>query len=534
MRSIKAGIMPFRMGYGAAKPLTEAEGGFYLSVVEALTGLPVLEIQKYPIPAIAIESDTLNTRPQMMYEAFFAAADALTAEAEVIIADLDIYTKADLRGTALLHIASAVVSALEKMQIQSSKTELFVLLMPAFHSGGNAFFKLIDSSIQSGKLIVISDDGNYIAQNRPLAHFSREQYRLKLSLVRGEPIELLARKMIRQHGHFKRERAGRHVECVRTFFDGQLCNQEIRMLTANYLQRKYAENRIPDIVYHYTISDWLQGPLLRLASELKIGCFSFEEIFAYDRKPDSWQGATPTLVVPLVDSGNTVRDVINKMRRKFSIQQINVLTILSTSGEQDVLGSCELASGIPIDYFLKVSRKRYVKDVEQCPMCDLGIPYTEEGTEPAFMLSAFDFWAMVDLVGLKGEQDIPRNRESLGKVPDFPAMLDSNGAWIAKKIGDSLLQVLEGKLNDVVVICPDQSGSQILTEYLRVVSGVSVIRIPTEVINDFRSDPNVDSLRTAWAKKRPAWFMELSSSPVSEVVVMDEFTVSCGTRWSIT
>lgn len=518
------------MGCGAAKSINKNQGDFYLSVAKAITRQPVKEIQAYPIPSIAVESNTLNTNPPKIYELLFSVARELFLKAEIIIIDLDIYHKADLRGTALLHIASAIRSSFEYSKNEGSNLKKIIILMPEFPSLESPFFKLLKPFMSSDELFVISDNGNCIPSNVDLSDFDQGQYKFNLSIIRGSPIKLLSRKIIRQHGHFKHMRDGKHVECVRTYFNGELCNYEIRLLLEDYLLNKYNDNQIPDLIYHCTISNWLQGPLLRIASEMNIMCYQFTELIQDFSKPASWEGRTPTLIVPLIHSGDTITAVIKELRSKLGVESLNILSILSTSGPKEEFGIKKIQQDVDVDYFLKILQPRYIKGVDSCPMCELGVPFTRESVESEFMLSSYNFWEMTEDSGLTDEIDVPLNRKTFGKVPNFPVMLDKNGAWIAKKIGESILDIWDGKLNDLVVICPDQTGSQLLTEYLRIISGVNVIRIPTDVIDNFRENGNFETLKQNFETQQPEWYMELKSAPASEVVIMDEFNVSGGTR----
>ncbi len=242
------------------------------------------------------------------------------------------------------------------------------------------------------------------------------------------------------------------------------------------------------------------------------------------------------LVVPLLDTGNTIVEVLGLLEGQWGLEDIRVLSVLSTKGNEPRFGETSVSGGKIVDYFLRVSQEHYLASDREhpCPMCRLDLPFTHEGVERSQMLTSYDFWEMVGLVGLKDEENVPDDdRPSIGKVPDFPRMLHSNGAWLTKKIGDILEDNCHTKLNDMVLVCPDQKGAQVLTQYLEVSLGANVVKVPDDAVKLIKHAVELEGLINGWEEKRPEWYLALKTAPARKYVIMDEFTVTGGTRMAL-
>lgn len=524
----KLGIVPFRLACGSSEPLLECERDFYGHVASALVGEPVQFIQCHPIPSVVITTDTLNHRPTELYGLFHDALRALAQDAEVILVDVDIAADAVVRGAVSFHVACAILAVVKEVLVKATTTQLLVVLFRQFPEEGNAFFDVLARPLEDGRLILISDAADVLPEGLDLPHFHADQYRLQLSEIRRRPIELMRLKMICQPGHFKRDRHATRPSCVRYFYDGRFCSSEIRSLLTGYLRDQYMDSQKPLVLSHCTLSDWLLGPLNLWATEQDLLCFSIHEFLAQERT--SVGAVKPMLVVPLVDTCQTIVRVLDQLAERAGIRDINVVSILSTKGASEAHGVRQLPGGHEFRYFLHVPQARFSPEESPCPMCRLELPFTREGVEECLQVTTFDFWEMVAEKGIKDEQNVPSNRLSLGKVPDFPAIIADNGAWLAKKISELLVDTSQRRLRDTVIVCPDQTGAQLLSEYLRVVSGVTVIRIPDDVVTSLRENADVDELSSTWERQLPEWYLQLRTAAASEVVLMDEFSVSSGTR----
>ena len=265
----------------------------------------------------------------------------------------------------------------------------------------------------------------------------------------------------------------------RVFFDGTLCSAEIKSLVGSYITRHYKLTALPLLLYHTTMLDWLEGPVQRLAAELELECYRFDEMQQLAERESLLEHRDVLLLVPVVDAGEIIGGVVATLR-SWNVKPANlrVLSVLSTGGTELRNGTCVLDGDVSLEYLLKVSQVHYPKSSGTCPMCRCEFPFTQEGVDPCHMLTSYDFWDMLGHDGLKEEDYVPAPaRASLGKVPDLPRAFVSNGAWLAKKIGELVEHHITSPLNDLLVVCPKQHGAGTLTDYLAAVLGVSVVRV---------------------------------------------------------
>lgn len=532
----RVGIIPFCIGCGSAEPLQKEQCEFYLSVAEAVTGARSVLVQSSPVPAIVVEAEPTNIRPSSISAPLSSALTNLRSKCEIIVVDMENlglpYFKS--RGSVDLNAFVTSLSVFDRrkqVQADDSIIELLIVLATEIPQAGNVIQRSLDQYIQSGQLVLIQDDGLLISKQGPPPSFHKEQYCLKLTQVRGKPIDLLQKRLVRQRGHFKREFKGQHTYCVDIYLDGKLCDKEIKQLVGDHLKNKYDVNKRPHILYYPTFSQWLGNPLSLLASELGLQCHSVDEILQEKRFVSDLKNTPPLLVVQVVDTGKTIAETVKLLNKYFSLNAVNCLAIISARGDEETFGTRDdVPDNITVSYLLRIARHRYTKSDNECPMCKLGIPYSKEGEEDHLMLGSYDFWKITEKAGLKPEDDPPPNRPPLKKVPDFPRVFHENGAWLATKIEALLKKASDKKPRDLVIVCPDQRGSQVLTEYLTFVTGVTVIRIAEEAIHKIRDGESLDSLVGKWEESKPPWYVQLCTAASTEFIVMDEFCLSAGTK----
>ena len=221
-------LLPFRLGQGAALPLSEAQCEFYCEVAESLVGEKCQTVQAHPIPTIAIDSDTLNRTKvsdgsgdgttvhaqQVNLDSVFETIESLDPVPQIVLIDLDVFVGADLRGVAYLQLASAIASTLASLEDRNKPTELMIVMLPEIQTHRSAFQKLLHGYFADRKVVLLADNGETLPGETDIRNLDRTKYPTRLGVVRGKPIDLLDRKLIRQLGHFKRGHDGQHEECV--------------------------------------------------------------------------------------------------------------------------------------------------------------------------------------------------------------------------------------------------------------------------------------------------------------------------------
>jgi hypothetical protein len=491
------GLLPFRLGHGAASPLTGSELDFYQHLAKEIIADDCCLVQNGPVPTIAVDSETLNQRQDLERPAdlLLGTIETLQPVPQVVLVDLDVYVGADLRGAAYLYLASAIAGSLAHLEDRKAATERMIVMVPELQPGRSAFQRVLAGYLADQRLVLLTDDGDFLPETA-LVGFNRDKYRTEIAAVRGKPIDLLDRKLIRQYGHFRRMKDGRHHECVRVFFDGKLCGGEVRSLISSYIAKQYTGEDPPVLLHHSTLQNWLEGPVERLAAERSLECYACSDIENDEEVVRLFQNRNVLLVLPLRDTGRTLTDRLGVLCERMHVkkERIRVLSILSTEGPQKRHGTLTDVDGVPVDYFLRVHQQRYAvggTNEAVCPMCRVDFPFTVEGVDQCHMLTSYDFWDMACEVGLKDEDHVPSNRGSLGKVPDFPKMLRNHGAWLAMKIGDLVEHYIDSGLSDLLVVCPEQQAAEMLTHFLSevlgAVLGVNVVRVADNDIGRLRN-----------------------------------------------
>lgn len=384
-------------------------------------------------------------------------------------------------------------------------------------------------------MTILADDGCC----QPSAHcpsdFSPEQYRLRLALARGNPLELLKRKMIRRPGHFmRRDASGQIVYCVRYFFDGSLCDKEVPQLIWEHLVDQYGGQKLPPVLYHAPRSAWLAKAIISLSLDKNLAIRDLEGLS--EQNPAEFGGLDnelpPLLLVDLVDTGQTLAALLNMVSDLHVFLKPRVLSVLATNPSDSIARTRTIQVGsdlFEVSYLLEVKQRVFPKG--RCSMCKLGIPEAKPQAEgDYYMLTTYNQWDMAIPYGTKREDDVPayRRASALAAVLKYPQIIEDNGAWLAYKIRQRL--DFESLPADAIVVCPaDEPGSQVLTDYLRLVLRAAVVRIPRDVINSCVEGSDLQQAAAKWEASRPEWFRLLTTATDAEVIVMDEFNVSGNT-----
>ena len=452
--------------------------------------------------------------------------------AEVFVIEVTNPRHKIVRAVALFHLAQGIASALAgNSQQQQATKPRFVVLLPALPPETDDFVRLLDSHLRDGSVTIVSEDGEILPATRPMQCYSAEQFRLKLIAARGSPLDLLKNKMIRRLGHF-RHRRGRD-SCCRYFYDGRLCEPEVSQLVGDFIDANCDPGAFPLVLYHSPMSPWLEKAVLSICvarnmSSINLNGKTQEEIQAISLP----QGHNPFLIVDLIDTGHTVAELFRSLRKGSSQLNPHIVSVLANNPldrqscirELDVDGATYQAS-----YFMEAEQQVFPSD--NCPMCKLGVPESNWRHERDYCsISSYDFWEMAREAGVKDEEDVPKHRRlanAMNPVINYPEIVKRHGAWLASKIRDRL--EAEGMPLDSIVVCPDEKGSRVFTDYLRLVLGVAVIRIPREVIDDFVMPLDGPRKFEQWKNAAPQWYRSLNSSTRDEVIVMDEFNASGNT-----
>ena len=526
-------FIAFRLGGVAPEPLSRATQEHYLWLGRAILNDECRTAHRTSPSCIPISNKTIQTNSSQIYT-LFSDAIGQAANSELIVVDLYSPGRAVTRGTLLFHLAIGI--AAWGSSIQAGPNPRMVLLLPELPPNGDELLKHFSPMIDSGKLVIIDDDGNSVPMTPSLRP---EQHRVGLLAARGQPMDLLKRKMIKRFGHFHRN-AAKPEYCVPFFYDGRFCESELFNLFQGFIDNLQLSS-IEDVIilYHGTLSPWIQNTATAVATKrnvlsLDLADPQFETFFMQKR----WGRAIVFLDV--VDTGGTLKAIVNNLQRLDHELTLHILTVLTTEISDKVEQTRTLTApglNVAIKCLLLVAQQKTL--TTDCDMCRRGLPFNKHNEEDdlnePLMLRSYHFWSMLSPFGLKREEDIPGYRGGLERVPDLLKVIDENAAWIVNKIRQQLEVHLGGLPSDAVLLCPDEKGAEMLTEQLKLILGFSAIRIPRDVINQCaKNDGNLLALKEQWSLTNPRWHSELSSTPKHGVMVIDEFNASGNTLKGLT
>lgn len=528
-------IIALRAGAGGPEPLEPLHVRFYQMLAKETFNEEITIPANSPNLTVPLNVDDLNDHSTTLFPTILDRWIPANSAPQVVIVDFHATSNVNVRGVVNLRLGSAIDIMIRQDQAAEHPCLKGVILMLMdIPTEGEVVLKLLRPHIDACKVFIYSQNGEKIPST---SHVSKETYLLGLADLHGDPIDLLDLKMLRHRGHYMRKVGNDIDECVSLYFEGSLCGPELRTLLGRWIRKYLLEDKDKKILlYDEAYSQWVQGPLIREAVENNfVNCYEYKTIKNDGAFSDRIRRASLIAVVlPLTDSGRTVLEIATRIREINSSVELRFLSILSTAGSLERHGIRKLALGdstIEMDYFLKVQQKRFRKGSNMpCPMCALNIRPTLEGTLDTVMLSAYDFWDMTFEFGLKDEDFVPSYRNSLGKIPNFNDMIVKNGAWLAYKISKVFEFESIGDPAKLTIVCRDQTTSRLLTDFLRVAMGTSIVLIPDSVFAELNNPHDIDDLRTKWEFGSELWYLQLAGTFNRDIVILDEFTVTDKTR----
>ena len=515
------GLIPFNFGGAISEPLSRKMMDFYKWLVTSVIK-ENCEIQ--PVDGISNTTLALNLYEyeeeiNITFQKIWERFQKWGSNVDIAVFDKTLSLDSFISGPIEVQIAAGIVSLISK----DSKPNLYIILVSQLPPPEETIRRMLDQYIREGKVIFVNNEGECLAKDSLV--IDTEQYKIKKADVTNNPFDLLRIKMIRRLGHFKKNSpAGKH--CVRYFFDGKHCEKELVELLSTYIQTEY-HGKSPVILYYKEFSDWLKNPSIAVAQRSGTESFNIRDLFNNGEVIFD-ESVPPLILFPMIDTGRTCELILSEWNKR-GLPKPNIVTVLTTGGVghnsffHSTFGNDEYT----IKYFLKIERQGHV---ENCPMCDLGIPSSHFDREDYAMLTTYDIWEMSDKAGWAEEKDVPAFRTGLDLVPDFEKMIHQNGAWLARKITDRLVSnVKYYPAQPLLLVCPDEKGANALAEYLGVIQSLNIIHIPKEVINSCKDGEDISELLKKC--EQDTWCLQLSSaSKFQPVAIVEEFSVSGKTR----
>jgi hypothetical protein len=521
-------VIPLRFGRAAEERLSDSPLAHYAAIAKWLLGESKLT-DKGPLTSVPIGIEAMvNAKLVSQLLRPHRPPNAVS----LVIIDMAMSAKPMLPTHHV--VAGLIGTILEPMAANAEQKA--IILLPLMLPDTDIVVEALDPYIKRGMLTLVARDGT----NRGLDKFGISDTKCFVKSAKAaipHPLDLLRHKIIRFPGHFKRFSGDRHSHCNEYYFDASLCQVELTNLIDDYMQNLDVNINELEVFYHATISEWLEQSMLALNERRDINACNMENITTLSKSNKS----SILLVLPLIDTGDTIANLLAILRKQRKNFQIKVVSILSTDGDGDDFGKRK-ENGETIDYFLKVHQPRHKKGT--CPMCELNIPSSDPmDPDPYLKLTASAFWAISKDVGVGEEQDVPGYRESIGYLPQFNQLDHRNSAYLAYKI-EKLLSKNRKLTAEPIILCPEEDGARALGNALEIVFNMTVIRVPKKFLDVDGSNVTVESLlrRGKHVGDLPPWAISLQSlqrqqeqlsklplvfdKPSRELVIFDELSVT--------
>ncbi|NOT40647.1 MAG: hypothetical protein HOP13_09155 [Alphaproteobacteria bacterium] len=539
---MKYGVLPFRFGRAATEPISPSFDKFYAAVAQMCADSNVVLARSNSPISVPLAYEMISDA-QLMFRISSAHLEAWIGDANLVIIDLANPVDQILPNHHIIGSLNALIRYYSTTA--NSRKRRFLLLLPAMLAELDPVMQSIADLIDDGTLAAISNNGISLRSAAFGASPDEKRYVEALAIAHGRPEDAIRRKLVRFPGHFKRYADKRHSHCTSYYFDGRLCEAEL----VNYLDHYFASiDPTPSetqILYHATISRWLSNAVEAFGKRRKREVTNLALDF---RVREDVRNVT--LVLPLVDTGNTLDTLCNLIRQRAPKAKIRVLTVLATQRPLSEPGSFNFAFGseeVRVDFIAAVMQQRFAPG--ECPACKLNIEATDPvDPDPFDKLSTHAFWALAMELGFEREENVPPYRNSLGFIPAFKRINDMNGPFLAYKV-HKLLRSSRDLPANPIVICPQEDGVGAIANWLESVFGITVIRIPKtylgsdSIAQELASPPEAFFLNS---EAQPAWLTQLQSlryfqeefgkgrrvlgSPNYSVIILDEINSSGKTR----
>ncbi len=520
-------ILSFALGQAVSEAISPQWEEFYQWTARKVTGnshsLDPAEERR----TIPISNSIIHDSPYAVYSLVHGLLTGVTGPRTLLI-DLGDSTQIT-RGTLLFHFSVALRTWYESHGPNSSTVKT-ILLIPDLPPPNDEVRRNFDPLLSSANLFIVSASGETLP---PIAGVEPGRFVLSQISARGAPSELLKKKLIRRHGHFRRGDDGSKY-CLSVFYDGRFCESETAIVLTEFANRnQFALGTCPVVLYHGQLSPWFENAAVAVAQKLDLRCFDLSERNIFKRlKKVKPQAAF--LFVDMIDRGQTVQRILAAILDVNPNIEIHAISVLTTGIDDPQQNTREFTiSGRKISFTCihRVDVQRFPD--KECEMCNLKIPVNNELDDPdltePLKIPSYHMWSMVERVGTEPEPEVPIHRQAFESVPKFPILIKEHGAWLV----DKFRQCVEerwGGIHDPVVLCPEENAAEALAEHIKLILGWSIIQIPRPLIDAISANENVANI--ADEKSQRALF-ELKNINHSDIVILDIFNISGKTLMNI-
>ncbi|MHB1390806.1 MAG: hypothetical protein ACYCXF_06155 [Thermoleophilia bacterium] len=503
------GIIKFVFGAATIEYLPTRNLDYYIKLSKEIVDAEIKLVDNFKKNTIPISKVDIASIKDIVHEFIRPWLDNVN----VILVDFDDDQRANM------FIAGAINEVLEQ------RPDLFlILLRSTLPESNDIFLRMLNKHIKKGNIIIIDDNGEFLANNVLNVYNIDKKEHYYQRIYKGCEKQLKA-KMVRRPGHFKT-----YQGCVRYFYDGRYCKSELATLIKAWISKKYGEDYPKSIIYHQTYSKWLMDILTTVCNETGIDRYEIDEILSDKAIDKELLSPTPLIVLPLIDTGKTLKNIISKWDKRRLPKPI----ILSVLGTNELFENKKATVDVnnlsyKIECFLEVDRGRE----EDCYQCKHDIPPSRFYEEYYASLTSYDFWNIATESDWIPEINVPKapERNQLELVPNFDQILKNHGPWLARKIIYRLAHFQKQYPTiPILIIAPEEDSTKRVTALLDLIHpDVSTVLIPKKIIDSIQNGQNLDKLPSKWIKSD--WYEKLTKIgyPDQPAIIMEEFSYSGGT-----
>jgi adenine/guanine phosphoribosyltransferase-like PRPP-binding protein len=468
------------------------------------------------------------------------ALQGIPAEAEVCVLDLrPAVMVADSIPEAYPRAFTRIADALWETINASEDDRHVVVIVSELGTENDPQFKRFAELVERGQATVIDTYG-YCWSTRFVVP-PQKTLAAAFEQAARRPAAGLSDKLIRRLGYFPRlDEDGSVYDYTRYFFDGKYCIDELTTLIGERLA-DIIDDGPAVVVYDEGPSSWL-GPavvqavtgLTALHEDLDLRpALSAEQL---DTEPDGDSVRTAVAVLAVVDRGNAHDRLVGRIKEWAKAARITSVCVVRIGSERSHEPGTEQRSVAGVTnvtlHHLLTERQDAVPASTFMP--DVG--YYDAGphaTERFMAFTSGDFWDMALEASFIRERNAPDHRRpALKRVPDLLRFVESNGAWIARKIELAILETVGAKVPDVALaLVADEIAASRLSSVLSDTLGNTPLAIPRDVLTAWDEGNRRSKLLQQWATE--SWYHVANASQARDVVVIDEFTLSGDTLQSM-
>jgi hypothetical protein len=438
-----------------------------------------------------------------------------------------------------------LISDFIKLAKEKSSVKFFIFLDSLFFEN-DILFELLKNEVDEKVVFFIDSDGNFTPQIEQNS-FKKLKFIEKKRSTQPNYKQQLKNKLVRKLGHFKVKDSDNY--CHRYFYDATFCEEEIKLLTKDYIE-KFSNSRkqFEYIIYMTKYSPWLVQSMDHLSAELKaIGSPIFQNFkgaYGVDKIIDiikaDYNGGEVLLIADLINSGTSLQTEIENLLTiipSLKSENLLLLSIMNKKGTgltDERRKIIALNKEFLIPYFVDVEIKGY-ETLVNCPLCKLNIPNTNNFVEEQILkFTSYSFWEFSDSAGYEPETYGKEEGKRFKAVTKMTKWFEENSAFVVYKYLKYLEAVGIEPKRGTIFIYPDEryindeeKNEDLITPSLRLAENLKIffnakeIGIPRNIINKYkRPDANLDDLDNI----NEEWLEILKAkSENNNFVIIDEF-----------